>query len=743
MPTYDNTLRLEDEPQAPASGLSLRDVLFMLFRHKGKILLFALAGLLAAAFVFFGQPPVYKSEAKLLVRYVLENSAIDQVNSQLRMPSSSTGDTVINSEVEILTSADLARQVAEAIGPERLAPGATGQAALTAATRSIQAGLEAIGLRGSNIIRVSYKSGDPVLSQRVLEELINRYLVKHLEVHRSLGAFDSVAQEADQLRARLRQTEDDLMRLKESAGIASITSLADSMANMNAEIQRSREGLLAAEAELAGQQARIAEIEKWLDGDEQKRQPNPETGGGKEDGARYQALSARLAQMRQAELELLSKYTPDNPQVRLAQQEIARLEGQRRSLEERFPDIAGTLQDATSMQRLRLELITERAKASALEARIAALKAERAKVEGRAAEQSETRMQIAQLERKKQIEEANYKYYQESLERARIDETLNPAKIPNINVVQRPSAATRVTSDLNKVLLGLAGGGLAFGLGLALLIELLLNRSVKRPADLESKLGIPLIFSIPLLQTGPRSLRLGWGKRNRSMTELQPIGPDDSAPWAAGHFIRPFAEAIRDRLVLYFQTHHLTHKPKLVAVTGISGEEGASTLAASLAAALSETGDGKVLHVDMNVRQPAAHPFLGGRRATSLTEVLEFGHEAALRPNDKNLYLASARNGHNGTSSPMIPKRFYDLLPRLKASDFDYIIFDMPTLEEGSVTLAMAGSMDKVLLVVEAEKSTRDDVQRHYADLSAAHANVSCVLNKTRSYGPKSLEREA
>ena len=78
-------------------------------------------------------------------------------------------------------------------------------------------------------------------------------------------------------------------------------------------------------------------------------------------------------------------------------------------------------------------------------------------------------------------------------------------------------------------------------------------------------------------------------------------------------------------------------------------------------------------------------------------------------------------------------------MPNLKTSDFDYIIFDMPALSQTSPTLGMAGFMDKTLVIVEAEKSNREFVKRGYAELIAARANVSIVLNKFRVYGPKWL----
>jgi len=51
--------------------------------------------------------------------------------------------------------------------------------------------------------------------------------------------------------------------------------------------------------------------------------------------------------------------------------------------------------------------------------------------------------------------------------------------------------------------------------------------------------------------------------------------------------------------------------------------------------------------------------------------------------------------------------------------------------------LGMAGFMDKLLLVVEAEKNNREMVKRGYAELVAGRDNVSVVFNKGRSYVPK------
>ena len=118
---------LTDTPTA--SSLGMADILFAVFKHKWKILVGALIGFLAALAVLIFDSPMYESHAKLLVRYVLERTPIDPVDAS----SGKTSDNVIGSEVEILTSWDLAMQVAEAIGVKRLLPASGGAASKTEA----------------------------------------------------------------------------------------------------------------------------------------------------------------------------------------------------------------------------------------------------------------------------------------------------------------------------------------------------------------------------------------------------------------------------------------------------------------------------------------------------------------------------------------------------------------------------------------------------------------------------------
>src|SRR5436190_11866302 len=634
----------EHRMEPESSGLNLRNILLDLFKWKRTILGFAIFGILAAAGIFFFYPKVYESDARLLVRYVLERGGVDPVDAMSGQSGKGgtgmTNDGVIAAEVSILTSWDLSVQVAEALGPNRVIPNTKAPSVVDAAAVS-NSGLGTSTAKGSNIIAVAYQNGKPEVATAVLNELVNRYFTKHLEVHRSAGAFDFVSQQTDQIRARLSQTEDTLKQLKAKSGIY---DLKDSVSSLNTEASRTADQLTRAEADLAEQRAKVklmegsasissaapvqaastaapigtippeqSEVSPTPAGTPASASPQPK------DTQEYQTLVARLKKLQQSELELQGKYTDASIQMKSMRSQIAELESQKGALEKKFPSLK--LIGASQGNE---DLGSERAKLAGMEAKAEMLKSQLRNIQERMKRLSDAGPEIVRLERTKEVEETNYKYFQGTLEKARVDEALDPSKMPNISAIQRPSPPAMVTKTRNKLALGFAGGGLAFGIALALLCEMVLNHSYKRRSEIELELRSPVMLSIPYqgINGRPR-LRLPWKNGQQAGKEVPDKSKANLAPWGVEHFIRPYSEAIRDRLGLYFELHGVTHKPKLIGVTGFAEGAGTSTLAAGVAAALSETGDGKVLLVDVNAANGEVHPFFAGRPAAALTAAIE------------------------------------------------------------------------------------------------------------------------
>src|SRR5205085_11524307 len=127
-----------------------------------------------------------------------------------------------------------------------------------------------------------------------------------------------------------------------------------------------------------------------------------------------------------------------------------------------------------------------------------------------------------------------------------------------------------------------------------------------------------------------------------------------------------------------------------------------------------------------------------GKLACGLSEVLETeGRTSACV--QENLYVATVKDEH-GKNRVVLPREITNFLPKLKASDYDYIIFDMPAVHQTSPTPRLAAMLDIVHLVVQSEKTQLEAVKQATSLLSESSESLTFTLNKTKNYLPKWLD---
>ncbi len=507
---------------------SLRDVLFVLFRHKRKIALFFGTVFCVVALATFLTPEMYQSNSKLMVRLGRESVTLD--------PTASTGQTVtvnqdrkqeINSELEILRSRELAEKVVDAIGvdaflkhPDDVKLSLAGMARDSSflagkagkpmtvdhvrsrakngnsdhmkkrdlAITGLMKKLDIQASKESNVISISYEARSPEMARAVVTRLIDVYLEKHVDVYYSSGSYDFFTQQAKSLHDNLTTIEEDLRNVRNSTGIASLgeqrTLALNRMGLLQQEIERN-------DAALASSKAKIAALELSL-----KRIPGTievekTTGIGDFglDNMRAQKYSLELR-----EKELLSKYTEESQQVRDIRKQIADAQ---EVLDREQPALTQTKSAINeSYRQAELSLETERASFESLRANGAALRKLLADVSEEVREINNNELQITALEREKNIQESNYRKYSDNLEQARIDQAMQMEKISNIKVVQ---AATNPLKPVRpKKMLNLTLGlvlGLLGGIGFAFSSEYV-DHTFKRPEDIEKRLQLPLLATI-------------------------------------------------------------------------------------------------------------------------------------------------------------------------------------------------------------------------------------------------------
>jgi len=603
----------------PNHGLDLGDIYYILFRHKWKIVLCSLAGLLAAGAMYRSEAPPYQSEAKLLVRYIISESKTTGPatgNSPAKISPDERGTTIMNTEMEILNSMNLAGQVVETIGAEKILAKAGGGTDAVAAAVMIRQNLRVVVGQASSVIHVTFRHPDAEMVTTILREIVDRYLKMHVEAHRATGMLgEALAAEADTLRARLNQTDEELRRAIARAGAISPEVAKEGMSNQMVAIRRE---IQTYESELA---ARLAVFEEL-----KKRQTTPVAEPTKPNAVpevppsvldEFRTVYSQLTRFQNLEQDLLLQFTPET--VRVKEIQARRLEAEQKvaKMREQHPGLLKVstptdTRDPAAQQAM--EISTAWIQITSYQAKIKELNAQLDRIRADMARLDREEGPINELKRNKELQDQHYRYYQAALEQSRINQTLGDGKVSNITQIQTPSPPFRAEMDMRKI--GLTAlVGIFAGFAWAFLVEIYFDRSVRRPKDLQRLMRVPLLLSIPRLRSRDLALRL----ESPSQPAL-PSGDNGNGhaivaaapePVQFGRIdaLQPFHETLRDRLIGYFESRNLTHKPKLVAVTGLRRGAGVTTTAAGLARSLSETGEGNVLLVDMTAEQGSAQQF--------------------------------------------------------------------------------------------------------------------------------------
>lgn len=179
--------------------------------------------LVTAGGVLYGSgllPVRYQADASLLVRLGREFAFRPGVGSD------SSGmldlEEIVNSEVEILSSRELAGEVVEEIGPHLIAPELdpllAPRATLDTAIAVFRDQLNVRAVEQSSIVQLRYQHGDAGVAARALNILLERFESKHLEIFRDPRS-DFVGEQLAGFRVSLEEAEGALEAYKHESSV--------------------------------------------------------------------------------------------------------------------------------------------------------------------------------------------------------------------------------------------------------------------------------------------------------------------------------------------------------------------------------------------------------------------------------------------------------------------------------------------------------------------------------------------
>jgi succinoglycan biosynthesis transport protein ExoP len=714
-----------DLNENPPPGIGIDDICFTLFRHKWLILGFICLGVVAAAGMRITHPPKYASRSELMVKFVVDKQAASPMTQDGRVFSAESSANIMSTEIEMIKSLDVAKAAAMLLSPDVMTRMGVGTDRMWAAGM-IEGGIEVENPRSTSILALMFRHRDQSVVQPVLEAIITAYQMKHNAVY-GYGRVDSLAvQKRDEYRGQLAATD---QAIKSLTATNHLVSLEEAKQTYQKQINDWQERLHTLEAELVRRTAILGSVAAGTE-------TNTSDAAVPSDKiVEYTELVSQIENLKRNKQELLLHYTKEWPTVINVQNRIDQAAKDKLEIEKQFPALA------------HMSLRPTRGGTNSAEADLGTLRGIKAEVDwtrtfvsnlqAQAQLVLELEPQLNDLQRQRSLLETNYNNWNRI-----INDSLNTAafgpNMINMSVIQEATPPWRDTKKVMKLLVGAFGGCAAAGFALAFLLDFVLNRTINRGADAERRLKLPVLLSIPDFNWNRN------GKKLTAATGSHTNGENGGAVtiWdpKASH-IEMYADGLRERLMTHFESRNLNlKKPKLVAVTECGEGAGVTVIANNLAASLSRTS-GNVLLVDMKGETGAARAFYGGRPGTTVSNLLDPENMtgASAQPNE-----SQEDNGeeNNNKLACALPGKFNHIVPKLRASDYDYIVFDMPAISPMSATPRLGGYMDIVLLVLEAEKTGQQLAARATALMRESRANVAAVVNKYRPHVPARLSQE-
>ncbi|WP_292056843.1 GumC family protein [Brevundimonas sp. UBA5936] len=545
------------------------------------------------------------------------------------------------------------------------------------AVSQLLANLRVTPTMNSRLVTISYDSADPALAQAVVNSITETFIATNLERRFEASSYARrfLEERIEQLRVRLEESERELVAYASNQQIINIPSASatsDGGANRGRSLIAS--SLEALNASLA--EARTTRIEA----EERSRAAQASTGLGLSEvlsSPTIQALREQRAELTARRQELLERFQPEYPSVQQTQAQITELD---RQLAAEAGDVRRSLQG---------QYASAAAAERSIQGEIDALKAQALDLDQRS-----IRYNILQREL-----DTNRTLYDGLLQRYREIGIAGGVGTNNVSVVDSADLPVNPVAPRPLINLALAGLlGLLLGAAIIFVLEFL-DESLRVPADIEAKLNLPLLGSVPWL---PSAAALAQAERDPR-----------SGFSEAYHSVRSALQFARPGGMV-----------RTLLVTSSQPAEGKSTSSVAIARAFARMGK-SVLLIDGDLRNPSLHKMLGGNNRA--------GFSSALAGSDLNDLLQPTEQEHltllpSGPRPPspadlLSSQALPDVLGRL-AEHFDLVIIDGPPVMGLADATLLGNASEGVLFISGAGIVRRGTALRALDRLRGAGADI-------------------
>jgi len=644
----------------------------LLLKRKGLILCVAAVVFAAAAAWTFTTKRFYTSTANLQIEPEQSVLPYKEMNAAL-----TSDPRYLNTQAQVLKSEALARRIVVRLGLARDSDEAFRPA------RGFAAYISVTPVDGTQILRVSYRSPDPVFAAKAVNTLADEYVNYGFETKReaTTNARDFLDKELTKQQKKLEQSEQQLVTYGRMHNILLPTEgnnvIMQKLTDLNQEMTKVETEVLANQYE-ALKDTTLGSFPERL-----------KTSVMRELDSRRSTLEQKLANLTQ-------QFGPRWPEVLTLNQELSEVRQQ----------LASEKQKALDQAKVEYTLAV----------------AHRSRLADALATQNHLADQLTQdsieFNILKRGVETDRQLYDGLLQRLKETEVSAGMKAANVHVIDRghvPALPSSPNVPFN-LMLGLTFG-LMSGVLVASTIEFL-DRTIKTPEDVERELRLPYLGAIPAFEKS-------WKTATGGLLVPLTSASDTS------HYISSAADVYWEsyraiRTALLFSA--ADQPRRTILLTSAQSAEGKSTTAVNLAIALAQTG-ARTIIVELDMRRPLMADMFQIKRNTGMSRYLT-GHSElnaeVQQTRIPNLFLLPAG---------LIPPNPPELLgsPRMSGAlellrrHFEYVIIDGPPLTPVTDALVISTQVDGVVLVVNAN-TPRAQAQKARNLLRSVDANVLGAL---------------
>src|SRR3984957_12543992 len=429
------------------SKYSPRDILTIAFRRRRLLIACAIVTLLATVLGAWLLPR-YKGEARLIVMRERVDPVVTPSQTETTFAVSAmpvVTDEELKSEVDMLTSYDLERDVVRTAHPELTSekhPFAflfawkklfmTKDELEAAQIQKLDSDLDVDAVKGSDTILVEYKNHDRVVAKRVLERLVELYVQRNMTVHRPQGQYDFFQTQTQEYKKNLDEAEAKLSAFPKTYGVV------DPAADRTLVLQKLNDfksTLHQTEVSIANTQDRIRDLTKQL-GTTPDRITTLMTRG--DNPQLMEQLKSTLLTLELKRIDLLTKFQPDYRPVQEVDKQLSDTKAAIQQ-QETAPVQASTTDVDPTHQWVVSELAKARADMAGLEATKTALNRTVATYDASARDLDKKALIQHDLQRDASSEESKYLMYERKREQARVDDALDKQRMLNVSIAEAPT----------------------------------------------------------------------------------------------------------------------------------------------------------------------------------------------------------------------------------------------------------------------------------------------------------------